>query len=196
MTLLQDIKFGVRTLVKSPGFTLVAVLALAIGIGTNTAIFSVVNGVLLRPLPFPDAQRLVYFESIKPDRAIWDGHISMPDFLDWQSQTDAFESITPLYEAPIIVTGDEAEPEIAQPLAGAGWQGRTRDLRASQLGPRQGEPRQPSTAAQPGALALRGALAALGGRPAPLAASSRQSHGLPVIPAPPAVRSACGVCSR
>ena len=114
MTLWQDIKYGVRMFVKSPGFTLVAVLALAIGIGTNTAIFSVVNGVLLRPLPFPDAKRLVYFESIKPDRAIWDGHISMPDVLDWQSQTDAFESIAPVYEAPIIVTGDEAEPEYIQ----------------------------------------------------------------------------------
>ena len=93
MTLLQDLKFGVRTFLKSPGFTLVAVLALAIGIGTNTAIFSVVNGVLLRPLPFPDAERLVYFESIKPDRAIWDGHISIPDYLDWQAGADAFESM-------------------------------------------------------------------------------------------------------
>src|SRR6185295_13804407 len=111
MTLLQDIKFGVRTFVKSPGFTLVAVLALAIGIGTNTAIFSVVNGVLLRPLPFPDAERLVYFESIKPDRAIFDGHISMPDFVDWQSQADAFESISLIYLARIIVTGDNTEPE-------------------------------------------------------------------------------------
>ena len=111
MTLLQDIRYGVRTFLKSPGFTLVAVLALAIGIGTNTAIFSVVNGVLLRPLPFPEPERLVYFESIKPDRAIWDGHISVPDYVDWRNQTDAFESITPIFAANIIVTGDEAEPE-------------------------------------------------------------------------------------
>ena len=114
MTLLQDLKYGVRMFVKSPGFTIVAVLALAIGIGTNTAIFSVVNGVLLRPLPFPDAERLVYFESIKPDRGILDGHISMPDFIDWQSQADAFENIALIYVAPIIVTGDQGEAEFIE----------------------------------------------------------------------------------
>ena len=110
-TVWRDVRMGVRALVHTPGFTLVALLALALGIGTNTAIFSVVNGVLLRPLPFPDAERLVYLESIKPDRAIRDGHISMPDFVDWQSQADAFESISLIYTARIIVTGNDAEPE-------------------------------------------------------------------------------------
>src|SRR5215203_5484978 len=109
--MVQDLRFGLRMLWKNRGFSLVAILTLAFGIGTNTAIYSVVNGVLLRPLPFPDAERLVYFESIKPDRAIWDGHISMPDFIDWQNQADAFESITLIYVGDIIVTGDEAEPE-------------------------------------------------------------------------------------
>ena len=111
MTLFQDIKYGVRTFLKSPGFTLVAVLALAIGIGTNTAIFSVVNGVLLRPLPFRDAERLVYFESIKPDRAIWDGHISVADYRDWKQQADAFEGISLIYVAKIIVKSNGGEPE-------------------------------------------------------------------------------------
>jgi predicted permease len=117
MTLLQDLKYGLRMFIKSPGFTLVAVLALGIGIGTNTAIFSIVNGVLLRSLPFPNAERVVYLESIKPDRAIWDGHISMADYLDWQTQADAFESISLIYETRIIVTGDEGEPEFV-PLIG------------------------------------------------------------------------------
>jgi len=107
----QDLRFGLRMLWKHPGFSLVAILTLAFGIGTNTAIFSIVNGVLLRPLPFPDAERLVYFESIKPDRGITDGHISMPDFIDWRTRADAFESISLIFVARIILTGDNAEPE-------------------------------------------------------------------------------------
>jgi len=114
MTLWQDIKYGVRGFVKSPGFTLVAVLALALGIGTNTAIFSVVNGVLLRPLPYPGAERLVHFEGINLDRGIVESHLSIPDYLDWQSQTDAFERIAAFAESGMILTGDGAEPERVQ----------------------------------------------------------------------------------
>jgi putative ABC transport system permease protein len=111
MTLWQDIKYGVRGFVKSPGFTLVALLALALGIGTNTAIFSIVNGVLLRPLSFPDAERLVHFEGINPVRGISNSHLSVPDYHDWRIQTDAFESITAIVQQGIIMTGDEAEAE-------------------------------------------------------------------------------------
>src|SRR5688572_15066361 len=113
-TAIQDIKYGVRVLVKSPGFTLVAVLTLAIGIGTNTAIFSVVNGVLLRSLPYPRAERLVLFEGINPDRGISNSHLSVPDYHDWRSQTDVFESITAIVQQGIILTGDEAEAEHIQ----------------------------------------------------------------------------------
>jgi putative ABC transport system permease protein len=74
------------------------VLALALGIGTNTAIFSIVNGVLLRPLSFPDAERLVHFEGINPERGISNGFHSVPDYHDWRTQTDAFESITAIVE--------------------------------------------------------------------------------------------------
>ena len=111
MTLWQDIKYGVRGFVKSPGFTLVAVLALALGIGTNTAIFSVVNGVLLRPLPYPGAERLVNFEGINPDRGITQAPLSIPDYIDLQSQTDAFESIAASFESGMALTSDGGEPE-------------------------------------------------------------------------------------
>ena len=106
----QDLRFGLRMLLKNPGFSLVAILTLALGIGTNTAIFSVVNRVLLRPLPFPDAERLVHFDGVNPDRGISNGgwH-SVPDYEDWRGQTDVFESITPIVQQSTILTSDEAE---------------------------------------------------------------------------------------
>ena len=110
--MVQDLRFGLRMLWKNPGFSLVAILTLAFGIGTNTAIFSVVNGVLLKPLPYPDAERLVRFEGINPDRGISNGgYHSVPDYHDWRSQTDAFESITAIVQQNIVLTGDEAEAE-------------------------------------------------------------------------------------
>ena len=72
---------------RSPGFTPVAVLTLALGIGANTAIFSVVNAVLLRPLPFPDSERLVSLRGINPSKGIDDSNMSVPDFADWQAQS-------------------------------------------------------------------------------------------------------------
>jgi predicted permease len=107
----QDLRFGLRMLWKNPGFSLVAILTLALGIGTNTAIFSVVNEVLLKPLPYPGAERLVFFEGINPDRGITQSALSIPDYLDWQSQTDAFESIAGYFEASMVLTSDGAEPE-------------------------------------------------------------------------------------
>ena len=87
--LLQDIRYGVRVLAKSPGFTLIAVLTLALGIGANTAIFSVVNAVLLRPLPFPNESRIVRAWGNFPlyDKA----GVSPPDFLAYREQNHVFE---------------------------------------------------------------------------------------------------------
>lgn len=90
-TLSQDLRYGLRMLVKSPGFAFIAVLTLALGIGANTAIFSVVNGVLLNPLPFHNANRIVSLFQEKPN--FLKGSISYPNFLDWQRDNRAFESI-------------------------------------------------------------------------------------------------------
>lgn len=87
----QDMRYGLRQLLKNPGFTAVAVLTLALGIGANAALFSVVNGVLLNPLPYPQAEQLVRLHQSKPnfDR----GAIPYPNFLDWQKGNETFSAM-------------------------------------------------------------------------------------------------------
>jgi predicted permease len=90
-TLLQDLRYGFRTLVKSRGFTLLAIVTLALGIGANSALFSVINGVLLSPLPFPEADRLVALHENKPN--FEGGSISYPNFRDWQKDNHTFSAL-------------------------------------------------------------------------------------------------------
>ncbi|HXY08878.1 MAG TPA: ABC transporter permease [Terriglobales bacterium] len=106
--LFEDFCFGLRMLRKSPGFTLVAVLTLALGIGANSAIFSVVNAVLLRPLPFHDPRRLVAVNTTEPDRRD-DINVSYPEFLDWRSQNHVFEGLSAFRVDDFTLTG-RAEP--------------------------------------------------------------------------------------
>jgi putative ABC transport system permease protein len=98
-------------LLKHKGFTAVAVLALGLGIGANTAIFSLVNGVLLRPMPFPNAERIVYFEGKNPTAGITDSNISYLDFTDWSQQADLFASTAAYWTASANLGADGAEPE-------------------------------------------------------------------------------------
>src|ERR687894_2703956 len=92
-TLLQDLRYGVRVLLKSRGFTLVAVLTLGLGLGASTGAFSVVHAVLLRPLPFPEQERLVV--AWKRDAASSNPFVelSIPDVRDWQAQSKSFEGL-------------------------------------------------------------------------------------------------------
>jgi putative ABC transport system permease protein len=104
-SLLQDIRFGVRMLTKNAGFTAIAVLTLALGIGANTAIFSVVNAELLRPLPFHDPGRLVRI-GMTNSRTGWkSGSADYPDFDDWRSQNKVFEKIVAFYDSNFTLTG-------------------------------------------------------------------------------------------
>jgi len=107
-TLFQDLRFGLRMLAKNPGFTTVAVLTLALGIGANTAIFSVVNAVLLRPLPYPEPSRLVtLYEST---REFTRGSVAYPNFLDWRRESRSFTDIAVYRSDDVILTGS-GQPE-------------------------------------------------------------------------------------
>ncbi len=106
--LIHDIRYALRTMLKSPGFTAIAVLALALGIGANTAIFSVVNSVLLRPLPYKDPGRLVHVHRMQPP--IERGPISRPDFFEWRDKQEVFSGIGAYdYQILNLTGGDQAE---------------------------------------------------------------------------------------
>ena len=106
---LQDLRYSIRQMMKAPGFAAIAILTLALGIGANTAIFSVVNGVLLNPLPFPQAERLMVLFHGRTNFP--NGSISYPNFLDWQRENHSFERMA-AYRSPgsFALTGT-AEPE-------------------------------------------------------------------------------------
>src|SRR5215831_3754568 len=107
-SLLQDLRYGLRMLTKAPAFSVIAILTLALGIGANTAIFSVVNGVLLNPLPFHDAHQLVsLFEEIPNFK---NGSISYPNFVDWRRMNRSFSAMAAYRSTGYNLTG-AGEPE-------------------------------------------------------------------------------------
>jgi putative ABC transport system permease protein len=109
-TFWQDLRYGFRMLLKKPGFTVVAILALALGIGANTAIFSVVNAVLLRPLPFPDPDQLVIVWMDNRQMSMNEDIHSFPNYLDYRDQNKVFERLAAYRGASLNLTGT-GEPE-------------------------------------------------------------------------------------
>ena len=105
----MDLKFAVRSLFKNPGFTLLAVLVMALGIGANTAVFSVVNAVLLKPLPYSHPDRIVTLSSLWRKSGSH-GTVSAPDFHDWHDQSSAFSAMAYYYnDETAVTTGSSAE---------------------------------------------------------------------------------------
>jgi putative ABC transport system permease protein len=110
-SLLHDIRFGLRSLKSAPATTAIALLALALGIGANTAIFSVVNGVLLTPLPYPQPERLVILSSSNPKAGFPRFSLSPPDFDDFHRQSRSFEGLAAMSMGSVNLTG-RGEPEV------------------------------------------------------------------------------------
>ncbi|MBO0801419.1 MAG: ABC transporter permease, partial [Blastocatellia bacterium] len=108
----QDLRYGARLLRKNPGFTLIAVFTLALGIGANTAIFSVINGVLLRPLPFPEPERILCVWATDARRGDNRRIVSYPNFADWQAQQTVFERIEAFEETSATLTGAGAPEQL------------------------------------------------------------------------------------
>src|SRR5437879_11491427 len=118
-TLWQDFRYSLRMLTKNPGFSAIAILTLALGIGANTAIFSVVNAVLLRPLPFEEPDRLVQIWHTPP-QASFPGiptfSVSPANFLDWRARSQAFEGMSAYGFGQYTLTGT-GHPEAVRMVA-------------------------------------------------------------------------------
>ncbi|HKH49569.1 MAG TPA: ABC transporter permease [Thermoanaerobaculia bacterium] len=112
-TLWQDIRFGFRTLLRSPATSVVALLTLALGIGANTAIFSVVNGVLLQPLPYPDPGELVIVLESNPGLGFPRFSVAPPNFDDWRRQNQVFGSMAAVSQGRFNLTGGERPEAVA-----------------------------------------------------------------------------------
>ncbi|HYI96138.1 MAG TPA: ABC transporter permease [Bryobacteraceae bacterium] len=119
--LLQDIRYGVRTLQRRPWFTFVVVATIALGIGMNTGVFSVVNAALLRPLPYPDAGRLIWLSNYD-QRFKHDNWVARTDYVSWRRQAQSFDKMTAYGNQDLaVVIGDQASQERVASITGDFW---------------------------------------------------------------------------
>jgi predicted permease len=120
-TLARDLRIGLRQLGRSPGFTVVAILTLALGIGANTAIFSVIDAVLLQPLPYQDPDRLVLVWEKDDQQPDHHNTVAPPNFLDWQSQNDSFSGMSAIADERDNLTGGGQPQQVVVQLVSANF---------------------------------------------------------------------------
>lgn len=118
VSLWQDVRYALRTLAKNPGFSAIAVLTLALGIGANSAIFSVVHTVLLRPLPYPEPDRLYM---LRESTLKGDFSLSYPNFLDWREQSHTFTGMAATRPDSFNLTGAGEPERLPGRMVSAGW---------------------------------------------------------------------------
>ena len=113
-SILNDLRFGLRMMVRSPAFSLIAIITLALGIGANTAIFSVVDAVLLRPLPYPEADRLVFLWSTMNARGVVQSGSALPDYHGWRDHNKVFDGLGGFYYGDFNLATENEPPERIQ----------------------------------------------------------------------------------
>ncbi|MEK6299567.1 MAG: ABC transporter permease [Acidobacteriota bacterium] len=113
-TLIQDLRYGIRMMFKNRSFTVVAIVTLALGIGANTAIFSVVDAVLLRSVPYPEAGRLVMLWSTMQSQGVPTSGSALPDYREWRDQNQVFDGLGGFYYGDFNLSGENRDPERVQ----------------------------------------------------------------------------------
>src|SRR5437660_1480288 len=120
-TLLQDLRYAIRLLRRSPGFAVAAILTLALGMGANTVMFSVLNTVLLRPLPYPNPDKLVQIWETDSRRGDMHGVVSAYNFVDWRNQSQTIDQMATYSFSDVVLAGQKTPVRISAVFVSAGF---------------------------------------------------------------------------